>query len=149
MRSYAKQVVPTWWKVAVAGLASIVIGSSSLAVRAEQAKTSKDGVYSDAQAKRGEELYTAQCSACHAADLSGGGAPALAGADFLGFWDKTPAADLVEKIQASMPANSPGSLTRAQAADITAFMFKANKFPAGAADLTADAAALKAITIAK
>jgi mono/diheme cytochrome c family protein len=149
MRSNAKQVVPTWWKFAAAGLASVVIGSSTLAVRAEQAKTTKDAVYSEAQAKRGEDLYNAQCASCHASDLSGGGAPALAGADFLGFWDKTPTADLVEKIQASMPANSPGSLTRAQSADITAFMFKANKFPAGAADLTADAAALKGITITK
>ena len=35
------------------------------------------------------------------------------------------------------------------AAEITAFMLKANKFPAGAADLSADAAALKAITIVK
>lgn len=145
MRSYAKHVAFTG---AVAALA-VAFMVSSTAVRAEQAKTVKDGVYSDAQAKKGEGLYTEQCAACHGGDLSGGGAPALAGGDFLGFWDKTPAADLVEKIQSSMPASSPGSLTRAQAAEITAFIFKANKFPAGSADLSADAAALKAINIVK
>ena len=145
MRSYAKHVAFTG---AVAALA-VAFMVSSTAVRAEQAKTVKDGVYSDAQAKKGEGLYTEQCAACHGGDLSGGGAPALAGGDFLGFWDKTPMADLVEKIQSSMPASAPGSLTRAQAADISAFILKANKFPAGGADLSADAAALKAINIVK
>ena len=145
MRSYAKHLVFTG---AVAALAVAFLGSTA-AVRAEQAKTSKDGVYSDAQAKKGEALYGEQCAACHGSDLSGGGAPALAGADFLGFWDKTPMADLVEKIQTSMPASSPGSLTRAQSSEITAFMLKENKYPAGAEDLSADAAALKAINIVK
>jgi len=145
MRSYAKQVAFTG---AAAALAAVFMVSTT-AVRAEQAKTAKDGVYSDAQAKKGEALYVEQCAACHGSDLSGGGAPALAGADFLGFWDKTPMADLVEKIQASMPASAPGSLTRAQSAEITAYMLQANKFPAGAEDLSADAAVLKAISIVK
>lgn len=145
MRSYAKHVAFTGAAAALA----VAFMVSTTAVRAEQAKTAKDGVYSDAQAKKGEALYGEQCAACHGGDLSGGGAPALAGADFLGFWDKTPVADLVEKIQSSMPASAPGSLTRAQAAEITAYMLKANKFPAGAADLSSDAAALKAINIVK
>ncbi len=145
MRSYAKHVACTG---AVAALA-VAFMVSTAAVRAEQAKTVKDGVYTDAQAAKGEALYTEQCAACHGGDLSGGGAPALAGADFLGFWDKTPVSDLVEKIQASMPASAPGSLTRAQSAEITAYMLKANKCPAGAADLSADAEALKAINIVK
>src|SRR5687768_11574874 len=97
MQSYAK-LAPVWWTAAVALFVSVLVGSSTLAVSAEQGKTAKDSVYSAAQAKRGEALYGEQCSACHGADLSGGGAPALAGADFLGFWDKTPVADLVEKI---------------------------------------------------
>ncbi len=145
MRSYAKHVAFTG---AVAALA-VAFMVSTAAVRAEQAKTAKDGVYSDAQAKKGESLYGEQCAACHGGDLSGGGAPALAGGDFLGFWDKTPVSDLVEKIQSSMPASAPGSLTRAQAAEISSFILKANKFPAGAADLSSDAAALKAINIVK
>ena len=54
MRSYAKHVAFTG---AVAALA-VAFMVSSTAVRAEQAKTVKDGVYSDAQAKKGEGLYT-------------------------------------------------------------------------------------------
>jgi mono/diheme cytochrome c family protein len=145
MRSYAKHVAC----VGAAAALTVAFLVSTTAVRAEQAKTVKDGVYTDAQAKKGEALYGEQCAACHGGDLSGGGAPALAGADFLGFWDKTPMADLVEKIQTSMPASAPGSLTRAQSAEITAYMLKANKYPAGQAELSADAAALMAISIVK
>ena len=148
MQSYVKRLAGAWWAVAMAGLVVVLAGSFSLSVQAAQ-KTAKEGVYSAAQAKRGEGLYGDQCAACHAADLSGGGAPALAGGDFLGFWDKTPVADLVEKIATSMPASAPGSLTRPQAADIVSFILQFNKFPPGSADLDSDAAVLKTITIVK
>lgn len=146
MQSYSKQ---TAWTVAVAVLGTILVGSSTLVLAQNGKKTSKDGVYSAAQAKRGEALYKEQCASCHSADLSGGGAPALAGSDFLGFWDKTPVSDLVTKIKDSMPASSPGSLNKAQAMDLTGFILSFNKMPAGAADLPADDAALKVVTIAK
>ena len=149
MRLDAKQVAPAWWTLAVAGLVGVLIGPTSLTIRAEQAQTTNDSVYSAAQATRGEALYQEQCAACHAEDLSGGGAPALAGDDFIGFWDMTPVADLVEKIVVSMPASAPGSLTREQGTDITAFMLRANNFPAGEADLSSDDEVLKAISIAK
>ena len=149
MQSYAKQVAPTWWAVAVALLVGVLVASWTLPVRAEQGKTAKEGVFSAAQAKRGEGVYQEQCAACHGGDLSGGGAPGLAGGDFLGFWDKTPVADLVEKIATSMPATAPGSLTRAQAADLTSFILLSNKFPAGEAELGSDADVLKTITIVK
>src|SRR5262245_48765300 len=124
MQSYSKHTV---WAVAVAIVGTIAVGSSTLAFAQ---KTAKDGVFSAAQAKRGEALYKDQCASCHSADLSGGGAPQLAGADFLGFWDKTPVSDLVTKIKDSMPASSPGSLNKAQAVDLTVFILQANKFPA-------------------
>ncbi len=114
-----------------------------------QSKTIKDGVYTAAQAKRGEALFQEHCSSCHGADLSGGGGPSLTGADFFGFWDKMPLSDLVEKINTSMPADSPGSVNRKQTADIVAFIVQFGKFPAGQTELSDDAAALKAIAITK
>jgi len=149
MRLYAKQVAPAWWTLAVAGLVAVLLGFTTLTVRAEQTQTTNDGVYSAAQATRGDALYQEQCAECHAEDLSGGGAPALAGDEFIGYWDMTPVSDLVEKIVASMPATAPGSLTREQGADITAFMLQANKFPAGDADLSSDDETLQAISITK
>lgn len=144
MQSYRKG---TAWTLAVAVIGTMFLGSSALVLA--QNKTAKDGVYSAAQAKRGEALYNEQCASCHSADLSGGGAPALAGADFIGFWDKTPVSDLVVKIKDSMPASAPGSLNAQQSTDITAYILQANKFAAGAADMASDATAQKSITIVK
>lgn len=143
MQSYFKR---TAGMLAVA-VGTMFVGSSILVLA--QSTTVKDGVYSAAQAKRGEALYNEQCASCHSADLSGGGAPQLAGADFIGFWDKTPVSDLVIKIKDSMPASSPGSLNAQQSTEITAYMLQVNKFPAGDADMSPDPAAQKSITIVK
>jgi cytochrome c553 len=104
-------------------------------------------VYTDAQAKRGQALYTDRCAQCHGATLGGDIAPPLVGNDFLGSWAEVPLADLVDKIKNTMPADDPGKLTQQQAADIVAYILQAGKFPAGRADLASDAAALKLITL--
>jgi hypothetical protein len=46
-----------------------------------------------------------------------------------------------------MPADKPGSLTRLQNADILAYIFQANQFPAGKTELPSDAETLKKIRI--
>jgi polar amino acid transport system substrate-binding protein len=142
-------MMPGWLRGLVTSLVVVLVGSLSPGVRAGQARTAKDGVYSDAQASRGEGLYGQQCAACHSADLKGNGAPALAGPEFFDSWNKAPVADLVEKISTSMPSSSPGSLSRDQATDLVAFILKANKFPAGSGDLASDVATLKTIAIIK
>ena len=115
-----------------------------------QGKTVKDGVYTADQAKRGEAIYQQQCASCHGADLTGGGGgPALAGGEFIGYWDKMPLADLVDKIQTSMPASAPGSLNRKQSTDIVALMLQTSKFPAGQTELSDDAKDLSTIHIVK
>jgi S-disulfanyl-L-cysteine oxidoreductase SoxD len=130
-----------------AGLVIVLTGMSALGVRAEQAKTANDGIYTDAQAIRGQGLYGQQCAACHAADLTGSGAPPLAGKDFLSTWNGMSLDDLVEKIVTSMPSGAPGSLSRVQATDLVAFILESNHFPAGSAELDSDPATLKTITI--
>jgi S-disulfanyl-L-cysteine oxidoreductase SoxD len=114
-----------------------------------QAQTTRDGVYTEAQARRGEDLYAKSCASCHAPDLSGSGqAPALADAEFAAEWDKQPIADLFERIRTSMPADAPGTLKPAEVADVMAFLFRKAQMPAGPTELPSDAAALKAITFA-
>jgi mono/diheme cytochrome c family protein len=110
---------------------------------AQQPASVWDGVYTQAQADRGKAQYSKDCSSCHGAALDGTGqAPPLSGADFKGNWNGQTADDLFEKIQATMPADQPGRLTRAQNVDILAFLFSSNGFPAGPNDLPSDAAAL-------
>jgi len=117
----------------------------SYGVVSAQGKTVWDGVYSDAQAKRGEALFGDKCAMCHGADLSGGDAPSLVGSEFSGNWDDLSLGDLAERIRVSMPQDNPQSLTRDQVADLITVILKRNNVPAGQADLPASADSLKAI----
>jgi len=130
----------------------IAAGATVLALNiprlhAQQAKTANDRVYSDAQATRGQALYKERCASCHGEALQGQNGPPLVGSEFASVWSAVPLSDLVNKIKNTMPENDPGKLTRQQSADLVALMLRAGKFPAGQADLSADEAALKAITI--
>jgi len=105
-----------------------------------------DGIYSEEQATRGQALYSQECASCHGGELTGGEmAPPLAGGEFMAGWDGLTIGDLFERVRISMPQNAPGSLSGQQNADILAFMFKANKFPAGAAEMPKEAGILKQI----
>jgi cytochrome c len=105
-----------------------------------------DGVYTEAQATRGKGLYSENCASCHGGELTGGEmAPPLAGGEFMAGWDGLTIGDLFERIRISMPQNAPGSLSGQQNSDILAFMFSANKFPAGQTELPKEAGILKQI----
>ena len=105
-----------------------------------------DGVYSEAQAARGKALYAQECASCHGGELTGGEmAPPLAGGEFMAGWDGLTIGDLFERVRISMPQNAPGSLSGQQNADILAFMFSSNKFPAGAEEMPKEAGILKQI----
>jgi len=111
-----------------------------------QEKSVWDGIYTDAQADRGKQLYSDACASCHGPELTGGEmAPPLVGGDFTSDWNGLTVGDLFERMRISMPQNAPGSLTGQQNADILAFMLQANKFPTGPAELAKDAMMLKAI----
>jgi hypothetical protein len=109
-------------------------------------KTIWDGVYALAQSKQGESLYQAKCGSCHGDTLEGGEmAPPLAGGDFQANWNGLSVGDLFDRIQVSMPADHPGSLTHQQSVLIVAFILKMNKCPAGKDELPNDPESLKQI----
>lgn len=74
--------------------------------------------------------------------------PPLAGPPFLNIWGALPVSDLFDKIDNTMPADMPGTLTRPQVADLVAFVLEANQFPAGTMELSSVDAALKQISLA-
>jgi len=124
--------------------ATALAGATLLA----QGSTTADGVGTDAQVKRGSEVYAMQCAACHDAQLAGSGtAPALAGTDFAANWKDENVGSLFERIRATMPADNPGSLKRDQVADLIAFILNFNKYPTSQKELPTDFEALKAIKI--
>src|SRR5688500_3856915 len=110
-----------------AGVTALML-SAVPAVRpasAQSVKSQWDGIYTQAQAARGEKLYAANCAPCHNWDLKGNEiGPALTGPSFAGRWNGKPMGDLFEYTQAMMPQFSPGGLTRQQNADILAFMLR-------------------------
>jgi mono/diheme cytochrome c family protein len=106
------------------------------------------GVYTEDQAKRGEAVAGKVCVTCHGPDLTGGEAgPSLVGLEFLGNWNSLSLADFFDRVQSTMPADAPGSLTPQQTTDVATYVLKLNKFPAGQTELPTDVAALKKVTI--
>lgn len=120
-----------------------VVGVFSL-TGAGQSRTVTDGVYSADQAQRGQQLYKEQCLACHGEKLEGVIGPMLAGEGFVAAWGGRSLAELVDKIQNTMPLQTPGTLSRAQSIDITAYMLQIGSFRAGQTAL--NDAALKQVT---
>ena len=107
-----------------------------------------DGVYTEPQDRRGEELYSKECASCHGLSLNGGeSAPPLTGGEFLSNWSGLTAGDLFDRIRVSMPADRPGHLSRQQTADILAHIFSVNQFPSGASELDTRSEVLKQIHI--
>jgi mono/diheme cytochrome c family protein len=123
----------------------ILVSLNALAV-AQAPRTTWNGVYTEAQAKRGAELYSANCASCHGPDLGGvDSAPSLAGGEFNTNWNDLSLNDLMERINATMPADKPGSLEKKQIADIMAFILSKGNFPAGTTELPAQGEMLKDI----
>jgi S-disulfanyl-L-cysteine oxidoreductase SoxD len=115
--------------------------------RAQPRTSTRDGVYSEAQARRGQASYKKSCESCHGEDLMGSRpvTPPLAGPDFMMNWTGQTVDDLFERIQTSMPADSPGNLSRPENADILAYILQVNKLPVGKVELPIEADALKQI----
>lgn len=82
-----------------------------------------------ARTERGRAVYAARCAPCHGPSFEGvEEAPALIGARFEAKW-RGQMAKLHEKISRSMPQDDPGSLSPADAADVTALVLTANHMP--------------------
>lgn len=123
------------WMVGV--VAALVVGMATAYGGEWQAeRTIWDGVYSQAQARRGRETFTAACVYCHGPDLEGDElGPALKGSSFMAQWSGQPVSKLFAKIVETMPENDPGSLTEQAAVDVMTFLLEANQVPAGGGDL--------------
>lgn len=117
------------------GVASCAVVLAASVLNAGQARSVASGVYSAAQAVRGEAVYRAQCGDCHGRAMEGAIGPPLVGESFLANWSARPVSDVVDKIQNTMPFEKPGGLSRQQSVDLAAYLLQAGKFPAGSAEL--------------
>ena len=130
-------------------IACLVLASRLVAAqRAESGGTVWDGVFTEAQASRGEAAYRRSCAACHKEDLLGGGtAPALAGEAFFRRWNESTLDDVVETMRSSMPQEAPNSLDAQVYVDIVTYLLKASGSPTGSEELTSDRDRLKLVRV--
>jgi mono/diheme cytochrome c family protein len=102
---------------------------------AQNVKTVRDGVYTTAQAMRGESVYGMNCAKCHeGADVDG---PPLTGDPFVDRWREDRLTTLFTFIRTKMPQDSPGKLSESAYLDVLAYLLQANSNPAGATELAA------------
>ena len=122
-------------------------GSPRTAVQ-DARSTIWEGVYTDEQAKRGEQAYAKSCAKCHAEDLLGStNAPALVGQAFFARFDRQSADDVVDVIRRTMPQEAPDTLGMPMYADIVSFLLRSNAAPAGKTELPTDRARLREILV--
>ena len=131
------------WRIVSVALGTVAL---SAAIAQTGGRTLRGGIYSEAQARRGAELYGQACAQCHAANLEGSyDIPSLKG-QLIARWAGTPLGELSDYISRAMPMFAPGSLDAQANADILAYILKSNGYPAGAIEL-ASGADLKAVRI--
>jgi mono/diheme cytochrome c family protein len=127
-------------------VAFVFVALISALMQAQGARTVQDGVYTNAQAERGQAIYAKRCASCHGDKLGGGQAPPLVGDAFVGNWRSEPLSTLVDKIRHTMPADAPGDLTAAQSTDLVAHILKTGGFRAGTTELASTEEALTNVT---
>ena len=131
-------------RIAIIGATVLTLGLFAQ----DMTKSVWDGVYTEAQATRGQGLYNENCASCHGSLLTGGEtAPPLQGGEFMSNWNGLSAGELFERIRTSMPIDRPGKLSRETNTDILAYIFKANEFPTGSTELSTKTEFLKQIKV--
>ena len=88
------------------------------------------GVFTAAQASRGEAQFNRACSSCHQVGEQ-------TGASFTARWGSGTLADLFTMMSTTMPQSSPGSLSPEDYASIVAFYLQRSGFASGADELPA------------
>ena len=113
-----------------------------------------DGVFTEAQAKRGQAVYPGPCGTCHGRRLNGApddpdmrSTPPLARAKFLRDWEGRSLATLFEYTRATMPESNPGSLADEEYVDVIAYMLSVGGMPAGDDELQPDPKSLARVVI--
>ena len=127
-----------------AGAAVAVLWLSVLAADAQNASTPSiwSGVFSEAQAKRGNDAYQASCSGCHGSDLHATDPEAvdLTGPAIRTKWNGKTLQDRFETIRDTMPPGNANTLGDQTYMDILAFILQSNEFPAGNQELVPETA---------
>ncbi len=128
---------------AVLGIAVVAVVAVSSVTAQDNRRTLRDGVFSPAQAARGERLFESICINCHEmAEFTGPDA-------YLEEVEGKPLWDTFEYVWSEMPEDDPSSLNPEDYAAVLAYIFSVYGMPSGEADLPIDRDSLRAITIVR
>jgi alcohol dehydrogenase (cytochrome c) len=126
--------------------APVLRSTSGVAAPAERANTTPvaaapttTGMYTNAQALRGEQRFQQACSTCHSIEEQAGSLRAR--------WASGTLADLFKVMMTTMPQNTPGSLTPDDYASIVALYLRQSGHAPGATELPSDPAQLAQMRI--
>jgi mono/diheme cytochrome c family protein len=133
-------VIKRAWSVGVAAW-SVLIVVSAISLGAQSISV-KSGVYTDAQATKGEAVFNKFCASCHTPGF-------FTDKDFFANYGDKPLWDLMDMISDSMPQDNPGSLKHEEYAQIIAYVLKLNKYPAGTTEVPMDKEGLSNILLEK
>jgi len=107
-----------------------------------QPKSVKAGVYTAAQADRGQVLFRSKCASCHAPNRF---TDDLFYTSFAG----KPLWEMFDVISDTMPEDNPGSMKPEEYVDVMAYLLKLNGFATGETELPTGKDALGAILMEK
>jgi mono/diheme cytochrome c family protein len=106
-------------------------------------RTVRDGVFSAAQAARGEQVFESICVNCHEMpEFTAAGA-------YLEDVEGEPLWETFDFVSSEMPEDDPGSLEPEEYAAVLAYIFSVYGLPSGDAELPVDRDSLRAIAIAR
>lgn len=100
----------------------------------------RDGVYTEAQAARGREVFLASCLECHTTRD-------FRGETFFLSWAGTTVGRFVDSLIETMPEDNPGGLPVQDYLDVTAYVLELNGYPVGSGELEDRPERLAAIRI--
>jgi cytochrome c5 len=104
------------------------------------ARSTMSGIFTTAQAARGEDTYMSICVGCHPAGT-------YTGSGFAASWGNRPLSELFSLIKETMPKVDPGTLSEQEIAQVIAYILKSNRVPAGKSELPTDVETLRNIRI--
>jgi S-disulfanyl-L-cysteine oxidoreductase SoxD len=139
--------MPKLYRLAVALTCAGLLGglAASAAARSPEphqpaGTSAREGVFTRAQAERGQKLFSQRCAGCHPIET-------FTEPLFLATWRGQTAHALFTSIRTTMPQENPGGLRRQEYADLIAYLLHLNKLPAGSEELGASDDALKRVVI--
>jgi mono/diheme cytochrome c family protein len=116
--------------------ALLLLSTSDLA--AQPTRSTRDGIFSKAQADRGREVFVNVCANCHTRGQFNDGT-------WRRKWQGRTVFDVLESIRTTMPNDNPSGLSDGEYLDVITYLLAQNGYPAGAQD--ASEAALKKVRI--